>query len=106
MPLLLSVLHTIGRKEFEMDANSTSLIDIFALGDCGSLIVRQCERRVLGRARRSSSSLRSAIDSCLDSLDLIADAENVGKLLRRLPNLQQLQTDRPVDNKGCFRHAC
>uniref|UniRef100_A0A383VVS8 Uncharacterized protein n=1 Tax=Tetradesmus obliquus TaxID=3088 RepID=A0A383VVS8_TETOB len=70
------------------------LTDVFAQLDCGSLIVRQCERHDLGSARLSSSSLRRAIDSCLDSLDVIADAENAGKLLRRLPSLRQLQTDR------------
>jgi hypothetical protein len=70
------------------------LEDVFALVDCCSLIVRQCDRRDLGSARLSSSTLRSAIDDCLDRLDVIADAESAGKLLKRLPNLRQLQTDR------------
>lgn len=78
------------------------LTDVFAQLDCGSLIVRQCERHDLGSARLSSSSLRRAIDSCLDSLDVIADAESAGKLLRRLPSLRQLQTDRQAASKGCF----
>jgi hypothetical protein len=77
------------------------LQDVLALVDCGSLIVRQCERRDLGNARLSSSSLRSAVDESLDSVEVIADAESAGKLLRRLPSLRQLQTDRQAASKGC-----
>jgi hypothetical protein len=77
------------------------LQDVFALVDCGSLILRRCERRDLGSARLTSSILRSAIDDCLDRLDVIADAESAGKLLRRLPSLRQLQTDRQAASQGC-----
>ncbi|WIA29021.1 hypothetical protein OEZ86_011538 [Tetradesmus obliquus] len=47
-----------------------------------------------GSDNTAATSSYIAIDSCLDSLDVIADAESAGKLLRRLPSLRQLQTDR------------
>lgn len=84
-----------------MEATIT-LPDVFALVDCGSLIVKQGDQRDFGSARLSSSSLRNAIDTCLESLNIKADAKSAGNLLTRLPSLRQLQTDRQAVCKGCF----
>jgi hypothetical protein len=79
------------------------LQDVFVLIDCGSLIVRHCEKRDLGSARLCSSSLRSAIDACLETVDVTTNVASAQKLLSRLPSLRQLSTDRQVLSKGCFR---
>lgn len=71
-----------------------SLTFVVGLADCGSLIVRHSERRDLGSARLCSRSLCSAIDFYLDRLDVTSDAGSTMKLLRRMPSLQQLHTDR------------
>lgn len=81
-----------------------SLTFVVGLADCGSLIVRdtasggtsvvQPASGGTSVARLCSRSLCSAIDFYLDRLDVTSDAGSTMKLLRRMPSLQQLHTDR------------